>query len=219
MSDKQIYKEYSKIPNDELIDIFNNILDTYVYLPALSPFNDPGPSWQLREYFPDFCNHVNKKKENKNGTEIENIEFNLSVFESIPRNKIYEVMQEFIGVLADFYMHKLLDKKKMDNSSYRQRKKDIKIIKNYQSLIYDYVIPHQNYAVTHPALDAIYKLNESLLEELKNRKYHILNEGLYEKVRYFKRTKGNLKSFFEDLEEKYSTIKATDIKNMIDIIC
>ncbi len=205
----------SELTNDELVEIFNNVLDASSFVITIQSFG-------LIEY-PSHrdMNHMKKYYDKKQF----DIESGLAVFESIPKNKIYKIIEDFISELEQYVRSKQFkskEAKNLQNKSYKLIKKDIKTIEEYQAMIYDYTADNdwnddEQFTILNPLLDDIYQTNKKLLIELKTKQYKILDSYRYGGTNLYDSTKKPIKRFFKTLQKEYS-IKTLNIKQMIDVL-
>jgi len=225
------------ISNNELMKIFNNILDSYsfhFYCISL-PFSlSITEKIKLnKELGLDSKEIQSKIKSNRELAQVKDyyeeklidIEQNLIVFENIPKTKIYKILEDFIDKIYNYNKSgkfKKSNSKKLQNESYKLIKKDIKIMESYQAMIFDYTSYNDynddiEFSILIPELDEIYLTNLLLLEELKTKKFKILDVYRYGGTSLYSATKRPLKNFFKELQQDYS-LKSLHIKQMIDIL-
>ena len=204
-----------KIANDELVEIFNNVLNSSSFVPTIPIFGlIESPSHRDTG---DMKNYYEEKQFD--------IERELVVFENIPKNKIYNVIEDFIHVLEKYNRakkYKMKNSKKLQKDSYNLIQKDIKIIEKYQEIIFNYTSYYdynydEDYSILNPELDEIYEKNILFLEELKTKEFKILDGYRYGGTNLYDSTKKPIKRFFKKLQKEY-TLKTLNIKQMIDIL-
>ena len=218
---------------EELTDIFNTILDSHCFRLIIPAFG--GTPRDYYEHLEWGGTHeefekkqlINREKFSKYFTnkELIEIEYKLIVFENIPRNIIYKIIEDFLEVIYQYAQskeYKRNNSKELTINQNKIRKKDIRIIEDYQKMIFNYTSDYDynddsEYSILSSALDNVYDFNKSLLEELKTRKYKILDPYRYEGVKLYDSSKRKIKSFFKELKNKYN-MKTSNIKDMIDII-
>lgn len=211
----------NKIPIDELIEIFNNVLGSvrFQYVGVVKLFGAVDKPYKEDVYLKPY---LNKKQR-----EIEN---NLNVFENIPQADIYRIIEDFILILEEFLKHKvaqlpssMFNHKKLYKQSSLLIKKDTNTIKRYQEMIFHYTSHYdwnmdEDMSILNPVLDDIYETNLLLLNELETKNFNILDEYRYNLPRlYDKVTKKLIKDFFANLRKKYN-LKSTNIKEITDIL-
>jgi len=213
------------IPHEELVEIFNRVLNSCQCIPfdgiLISLVGETGREILIDSYFlKDYLNEISKDGNKR----LEEIEYKISVFENIPREKIYKVIEDFIYKMKDYTSSKNFvsaQRKELENKAYRRRKKDIKIIEAYQEMIFnytsDYDYNNDEFSILTDELDEVYQLNKKLLEELKTRNYKTMDTYRYEGTKLYNTTKKPIRQFFDDLKSKYH-MKTSDIKQMIDIL-
>ena len=134
-------------------------------------------------------------------------------------------MEDFIYEIEKYVNAKNYKKthsKKLQKESFNLIKRDIRTIERYQEMIYEYTSAnHYNeddeYSILEPKLDDVYWFNEKLLEELRTKKFEILDVYKYGGAKLYDGTKKRMKYFFHNLKHKYP-LKAVDIKQMIDAL-
>lgn len=207
--------ETDKISNNELIEIFNRVLDSCPCI--IDPFSYRRTVIQRRRNSKQHKDYFLKKQYD--------IECKLEVFENIPKNKIYVVIEDFIEILESYNSSKIFNRreaKKLNYNSYKLIKKDIKIIEEYQEMIYHYSSDYEwnddeDFSILNPVLEEIYQQNKLLLKELKTKKFNILDPFRYGGSNLYDSTKKPIKKFFKELQIDYN-LKSVNIKQMIDIL-
>lgn len=203
-----------KITDDELIDIFNNILKDECY-----------------KYF----TQINKQHndQNKGHTYKDAIEFEIGAFAGIPRGDIQEVLNKFVFWLYGYYG---ANNSKLDNDREARKQKNkinkhITAIKKYQDFIYRYTTEFEvnnsiklddlelglkSISLINPLLDEIYEFNKIALKELETEDFKMLSKMEYMPY-HTDRTKNSLKSFFNGIAQKYN-IALRDLKPLLDAL-
>jgi len=202
-----------KLTHNELVEIFNNVLNAHPYYPNVFCEMET-VCYKETKCVKDYYD----KKQLK-------IEYALTVFENIPKDKIYRVIECFVMKIEKYIATKRFKSeasKRLQSEAYIIRQKDIKIIEAYQEMIYDYTEDNSynydsGFAITVPELDDIYQQNKVFLQELETKEYKILNPFRYGGSKLYDGTKKSIKIFFKQLQEQY-TLKVYDIKQMVDTL-
>jgi len=232
-----------EISEDELIEIFNNVLDSGH--PDFDLITVNRYDFELRKIQPL------KKYLSTKQTEIES---NLCVFKNIPKDKISMVLLDFLIEIEEYLNaneYKPIGKLYRDRKD-KRRKKDIKILRDYQKMFFntkkgehshinvDAIALNPRLDEIHKIneildgrcksneildgrcklneiLDEIYELNEILIKELETQNFNCLSIFKYSHISFQDPTKGRLKAFFNKLKKDYK-INTLHAKQMIDIL-
>ena len=216
---------------EELTDIFNTILDSHCFRFLVHAFGDTHRDYYAylefggtHEEF-EKTQPTNREKFSKYFTnkELIEIEYKLIVFENIPRNIIYKIIEDFLEVILEYKKSKSFQRregKKISKEAHRLIKKDIRIIQAYQDMIFNYTSDNDynndEYSIEREELDEVYQFNKVLLEELKTKKYRILDFFRYGGMKMFPINKNKIQNFFDNL--KIYNLTHSNIKDMIDIL-
>ena len=213
--------DHDIISDEQLREIFENILNScrllFLIDDQFEVISNSYINWH-REYFDKI-----PKREELSRKEI--IESKLDLFKKIPPNKIYKVMEDFVLLIHDYDNVKKMKKrngKKLYNLTQNRRKKDIKMIEEFNYMIADHMAANYRYHgagydIENPELNIIYEINKKLLRELEHQDYRIFNSQRYAGAKYYDGTKKRFKDFFKELGQEYS-IKAEEVKAMIAIL-
>lgn len=226
-------RENKPLSIDELIDIYNTILDSHCFRLLIPEFGDtPRDYYEHLEFGGTHEAFEKKQPTNRErlskyftNKEFIEIEYQLIVFENIPRNIIYKIIEDFLQVILDYKKSKSFQRresKKISKEAHRLIKKDIKIIQAYQDIIFNYTSDYDyndyyEYSIERVELNEVYHFNEILLEELETKKFKILDFFRYGGMRMYPINKNKIKKFFNNLQLKY-TLTHANTKAMIDVI-